>query len=58
MQGRRSEFNDTPLPEWFTDYILMRRTGWTYTELDAQPDYRIAQLLTMFALEDEVGAAP
>ena len=32
--------------------------GWTFTELDDQPTYRIQQLVELLNLESEIGHAP
>lgn len=40
----------------WNEYRLCQAMGWTYTELEQQPTYRVEEALTFLALEAEAQA--
>lgn len=41
------------MPVSFIEYVIVKTTGWTYTEIDKQPTHRIMELLEWAEVESE-----
>ena len=46
-----SEFRETPWPDWYVDFKICERMGWTYADLDATPLHRIREIGAVLELE-------
>jgi hypothetical protein len=47
-----SSFSDTPLPQWYVEFLVCREMSWTYRELDETPTDRVRQVVAALEIEE------